>query len=129
MKLSTKAALYSGLLFPGSGFFIVKKPWLALAFLIPAVAALGYIMVFISHIVSSLTEQILAGKISPNLPALTEAVAAAMNSEGASFYTLAKTVLVISWLTSIALSYYMGQQYMEQQSEKNEEQNLPQPPK
>lgn len=109
MKLATKAALLSGLVCPGSGLFLLKKYWLGLAFMIPALGALTYIMSFAVQVATSLAERIQSGQLPLN--SLSAEINTALTGEGTALYSLAKIVFMISWLLSIAVSYWLARRF------------------
>lgn len=111
MKLATKAALLSGLVCPGSGLFLLKKYWLGLAFMIPALGALTYIMSFAVQVATSLAERIQSGQLPLNSATLSAEINTALTGEGTALYSLAKIVFMISWLLSIAVSYWLARRF------------------
>lgn len=111
MKLATKAALLSGLICPGSGLFLLKKYWLGLAFIIPALGAFIYILVFATQVATNLAEQIRSGQLPLNPAVLSAEINSALTGEGTGLYSLAKILFLISWLVSIAVSYWLARRF------------------
>ena len=111
MKLATKAALLSGLICPGSGLFLLKKYWLGLAFIIPALGALTYILMFATQVATNLAERIQSGQLPLNPAVLSAEINAALTGEGTGLYSLAKMVFMVTWLSSIAVSYLLARRF------------------
>lgn len=111
MKLATKTALLSGLICPGSGLFLLKKYWLGLAFIIPALGALTYILMFATQVATNLAERIQSGQLPLNPAVLSAEINAALTGEGTGLYSLAKMVFMVTWLSSIAVSYWLARRF------------------
>jgi uncharacterized membrane protein len=107
MKLSMKAALLSGLLYPGAGFFLFKRYWLGLLFALPATLAIIYIFSYTMDVASVIADRIVNGQIAPTVPAIRAAIQAALAEENWHL-TLAKIAFIVAWLGSIPFSWWLG---------------------
>ena len=107
MKLSMKAALISGLVYPGAGFFLFKRYWLGLLFAVPATLAVIFILNYTMDVASVIADRIVNGQIPPTLPAIRSAVAAALAEDNPSL-TLSKIAFLVAWLGSVLFSYWAG---------------------
>lgn len=111
MKPSTKAALWSGLVFPGLGLWMLKHYGRALIFMIPALLALVFLLVntwrIAQQIADGLVQDILAsGSLAINpghiLLQVREAIAANPLLEQCQWFFIA------AWGISIISSYFAG---------------------
>jgi hypothetical protein len=107
MKLSLKAALYSGLVYPGAGFFLMKRYWLVLLFALPATLAVGYIMYYVMDVAQVIAERIVNGQIPADMLSIRAAINKALAADN-PWLTTAKIAFVISWLGSVPVSYWLG---------------------
>lgn len=111
MKPSTKAVIYSTFIFPGAGLWSLGQRARAAVFGIPALLAVGYMMVgswlIARRIADQLAQEILAtGQFSLDpayiLKQVREAIA------GDSGLQDAQWIFLAAWLLSIASSYAVG---------------------
>jgi|SRR5690606_7428086 len=107
MKLSVKAALFSGLVYPGAGFFLLKRYWLMLLFALPATLAFGYLLHYVMDVAQVIAERIVNGEIPADMFAIRSAIKSAL-AEDNPLLTTAKIAFLVSWLGSIAVSYWSG---------------------
>jgi hypothetical protein len=114
MKKSTKAALYSALVFPGAGLLLLKHYWRAAIFMLPAALLLGYITHCLMFIADAITQQILSNRLTldilnlaQNIPTL-ETLVQSIISEQHFHLELARTLLFFCWGFSIASSFFAG---------------------
>jgi hypothetical protein len=99
MNRLTKAALLSGLVFPGIGQWYLRRPGLALLFALPALLA-GY--VYLNHALdeaNALAGQLLSGAVALD-PAAIEARLA--NQPTPPSVTLCGVVFLVCWVGSVA---------------------------
>lgn len=101
MKASIRAALLSGLVFPGLGQFTLRRPKRALAFLLPAAVAVFYLAGQIIRQVDSIVEQIQDGAMALDVQRISDQLAAAPPGASDTLMTLASAVCVICWAGSI----------------------------
>ena len=105
MKISTKAALLSALVFPGLGHFHLKKYPPAIGFF----SAFAYLMSIVIGALLERTEkisqQILSGEIPLEVSAISQALAEQGAGEQAGFTGYA---LLFIWLFSLLDAYRLG---------------------
>lgn len=103
---SIKAALLSGLVFPGLGHFYLERNIRGALFTLTAVASL---YVLISNAVEKamqITDQIQRGEIPMDPAEISRAVSA--QSDQPLLLSVATLVLLVAWLTGIIDSYRVG---------------------
>lgn len=99
MKPSSKAALVSALLFPGLGqITVLKRTARGCMFLLPAAAALLFLLGDAWRIANSLADQIVSGALPMDPSVIADRIAAGNDSSGG---TIAATVLLVAWIASI----------------------------
>ena len=109
MKQSLKAALLSGLAFPGTGHFILKQYLRGLIFLLPSLMSLLYLLRYSVNKAYAIAEQITQGNIPLDPAVINELIAAAPATAEATRLSIATWTLLIIWLLGIADSYRQGQ--------------------
>ena len=108
MRKSVKAALLSGLVFPGAGHFFLKRP---ISGAVLACAALSSLYLIISYSVEralKITEQIQRGEVPANVDTIAELVSRQPIGAEAQLYDMALLALLVSWLLGIFDSYRIG---------------------
>lgn len=106
MKKSEKAALFSGLVFPGTGHFVLKRYARGMVFFAPSMIGLIFILDNVIRRASSAVDKILSGAVSSDLETITRLVSA---SESDSLkLNIATTVLIVCWVISVIDSYRIG---------------------
>jgi len=108
MKKSIKAALYSGLLFPGTGHFSLKRYLRGLIFFVPATTALLIIANNSIQKALAIVDKIEQGAIPLDVQTISNLVSAAPT--GAELYMLSAAQWIIAgcWIISIVDSYRLG---------------------
>lgn len=106
MKKSMKAALWSGLVFPGAGHFVLKRTARGMVFFVPTVLALIYLVNDMLQTAAAIAEKILSGAVSTDVTAITALVAAGGNES--TMLQLAGYVLLVCWVGGIVDSYRIG---------------------
>ncbi|UGQ48903.1 hypothetical protein [Massilia endophytica] len=100
MKPSTRAALFSALLFPGLGQLLVLKRTLrACLFLLPAAAAFLWLLRSALQTAESIAGQIASGALPLDIQIISERIAAAGGDALAP--QIAGAVLLAAWIGSI----------------------------
>lgn len=107
MKLSVKSALFSGFVYPGAGFFLLKRYWLLIVFALPATLAFGYILYYVMEVAQTIAERIANGQIRPDVFAIRSAIRDALAADN-PLLTTAKIAFAVSWLGSVPVSYWLG---------------------
>jgi hypothetical protein len=108
MSKAVKAALLSGLVFPGIGHFYLKRhvPGAVLA-----VAATGSLYVLVSRALERaqvIADKIASGEVPLDVEAITNLVTAPSTGAAAQVINIATAVLLISWLVGIVDSFRVG---------------------
>lgn len=108
MKISTKAALFSGLIFPGTGLFLLKHYIRGSVFFVPALLAVLYICKGVSAVINELTATLNANpQALPDVAKLTSDIQASLIVH-LPFYNQAISLFVIAWIISTISSYFAG---------------------
>jgi|GEM_PF-110015 len=108
VKRATKAALLSGLIFPGIGHMILKR-YLRGSFLVLAGLIATYIVVAdVLRRAQIIVDQINSGDIPVDSGALTAMVSNSTDEAHSLAVTVSLTVLFVCWLIGIIDSYRIG---------------------
>jgi hypothetical protein len=121
MKRSTKAALLSGLVFPGIGHIYLKLYVHGTILLVGAASAIYFILYVAVNTALEVVEKIQSGGIPLTAEAITELVS--QQSSGSEESTnIATIALLICWVIGIADSYRQGraQEKVEEATTKKE---------
>lgn len=108
MKISTKAALLSALVFPGAGHLLLKR-YLWAGILAGTAAIALYLL--ISHAIETAlkaVEQIQAGAIPANVAGITEFISKAPTGTEALIIDIASALVVIVWVLAMLDAYRLG---------------------
>jgi len=107
MNKPLKAALFSALLFPGSGQLLLKRYFSAVFF---ALFACSSLYLLISDLLSQaqvILDKVKSGEVAGDLATVTELVQQQSATATESF-SPALTVLLITWLVSVIDAYRVG---------------------
>ena len=96
----TLALLLSGLVFPGSGHFVLQRKARGCLFLVPALVALVIVLRQIMARMDQIMAQIDSGALPLDVQLIVEKVDALSASDGPAM-TLAVCVLVACWIGSL----------------------------
>ncbi|MCE3264035.1 MAG: hypothetical protein K0R43_3114 [Pseudoduganella sp.] len=105
MKQTTKAALLSGLAFPGLGqLLILKRPLRGLACLLPSLCAFIYLMYGLSTASMTLMTEALNGTLAPD----PVAIATRLHQTAAAAHTsTAIWIMLACWLISVTDALFL----------------------
>jgi hypothetical protein len=106
MKKSMKAALWSALVFPGVGHFVLKRYARGLLLLVPTIVAFGFILTYVVQKASTLAEKIVSGTV-PADAATIEALVSG-SADGSTMTDIAGYVILACWVVGIVDSYRIG---------------------
>lgn len=107
MKRSTKAALLSGLVFPGVGHLYLKRWTVGILLFGIAAAASWYIGAIVMDTASAIAEKIQSGTVTPDVATITRLVAE--QSSGTEQATnFARIVWLACWVIGVVGSYRAG---------------------
>lgn len=112
MHRSLKAALLSGLVFPGVGQLFLGLRLRALLFLLPAAAGTAAFLAQVWRLASTIADEIVAGRIGLDVLAISARIDAELAASPASL-NWAAAVMIVSWLASTADAWYAGRRLAE----------------
>ncbi|WP_250655390.1 hypothetical protein [Alkalimarinus coralli] len=108
MKIATKAALFSAIVFPGAGYFIVEKRVRgAVAFAI-TLAALSVLMVEAYHKAQIIAEKIVYGVIPLDIQVIREQIVLTPGHLSPETATYLSFIVGAVWLVGIVDCYRIG---------------------
>lgn len=108
MKKSTKAALYSGLLFPGVGLYFLKYYLRGSVFFIPALLAMVYILKGVAAVSAEFSEQ---ASRNPTAMLYSQTLVNDIMTSLQThmpLYNQAVSLFMFSWAISTVSSYFAG---------------------
>lgn len=110
MKLSYKAALFSALLYPGSGHLLLKHYPMGILLAGTATSCLGVLLVRALAIAGTISDKILSGEIPLDILPINSEIATRLAASGSSTATIATWLLVVSWLAGSVDAFRLGRQ-------------------
>lgn len=121
MKLPIKAALYSALVFPGAGFFILQRNKLAIVFLLLTLAGLAGLAYEPVRQIPSIIQktQLIAEKIAYGqlpmditviIPMIRQDILNTLDSANPTLIASISITLGVLWIIGVVASYRLGQQ-------------------
>ena len=108
MKKSMKAALLSGLVFPGVGHLILKKYAAAAVLAGTTCAALYFLIAEAVEKAVQISEQIQSGKIPSDMASISVEISRMTAAGDTRLLNIATGALIIAWLIGIVDSYRVG---------------------
>ena len=108
MKKSSKAALLSGLIFPGIGHFVLKQYLRGSILMLFALVALSVIVTRIFQQALTIVDRINSGEIPADTVAIAEMVSNSTSAADSLIDNIALIVLLACWLIGIIDSYRLG---------------------
>lgn len=108
MKKSVKAALLSGLIFPGVGHMVLRKYLRGSVLLGTSLVALSTLVTKAYQHALPVVDRIMSGEIPLESGAITQAVSDSTNTADSLLQSIAVIVLVACWLAGIIDSYRLG---------------------
>lgn len=108
MKVSSKAALLSGLVFPGIGHMVLKQYVRGSVLMISALVALSVIVTSVIQRAMIIVDRINSGDIPIETDAIAEMVSNSANGVDSLAESIAVIVLGACWLIGIIDSYRLG---------------------
>lgn len=106
MKPSIKAALISALIFPGLGHLALKRGARGCLFMLPALAAVVYLLRSVLQLIDQLLNELNNGTLTLDPVAVLERVHASGIDNAAT--NLASLVCILCWVGSIADALWLG---------------------
>ncbi|HEX2585020.1 MAG TPA: hypothetical protein VHL14_07805 [Steroidobacteraceae bacterium] len=107
MKPSAKAALLSGLVFPGAGHIYLKRYATGIALIIIAVVATYSLLADAVHVAFAISDKITNGDVPLDVTAISGMVEQ-QSQQVMTSSTIATYALGLSWLIGIIDSYRIG---------------------
>ena len=108
MMRSTKAALLSGLIFPGVGHMVLKQYLRGSILMLSALIAVSVIVTNAIKQALTIVDRINSGEIPLEAGAITELVSKSAGGAEGSILNIAALVVVACWLIGIIDSYRLG---------------------
>lgn len=108
MQNSVKAALFSALIFPGCGHFLLRCYRTGFALLAITLVALGFILNYAMTQARIIADQIIANELPLDPVLIAERVSAATSGGDSTANQIAMGVIFVCWIIGIADSYRIG---------------------
>ena len=108
MTISIKAALLSGLIFPGVGHMVLKQYLRGSILMLSALIALSVIVTKAIKQALTIVDRINSGEIPAEAAAITDLVAKSTSGAEDSIMNIAVLVVGACWLIGIVDSYRLG---------------------
>ena len=108
MTKSTKAALLSGLVFPGIGHFVLKQYVRGSILMLVALIAMSAIVRIVFQQAQAIVDRVVSGEIALDTAAISTLVAEPSNDSDSFITSVSWTVFLACWLIGIIDSYRVG---------------------
>jgi hypothetical protein len=99
MEKSTKAALLSVLVFPGTGYFYLKKYIAGIVLFSVSTASLYFIVSMAAERALQIVEKIQSGTVEPDIATIIQAVST--QTDSAYLLEIASAIFIICWVVGI----------------------------
>jgi len=116
MLLHHKAMLYSAFIFPGSGYFIVKRKVLGLVFIVLTMLLLVPLMIEANHKAQIIAQQIVYGDINLNILAIRERIEQVPGILSNQQVNFIYGGLLLLWLVGILDTYRLAKKLTPQKN-------------
>jgi hypothetical protein len=110
MKLAYKAVLYSALIYPGGGHFLLKRHAMGLVYASIATACLCALLVRAIEIAQSISDGILSGEIPFDIARIRSEISLQALSDGSLTVTIATWLLIGCWIVASVDAFRLGRQ-------------------
>lgn len=111
MRKSINAALFSALVFPGTGHFTLEYYRRGLIFFIPALLGGLFLILHATNMTYSIIDQINQGRIPLDISALLDLILTSPGQAKLLQLKIATYLFVIPWILSIPDSYLLGRKH------------------
>lgn len=108
MKQSYKAALFSLLLYPGSGHLLLKRYPMGLLITGTATACLGALVFSAISIAQTISDKIINGELALDSAHISAEISMQTAADGSAMTTIATWLLVFCWLAGSADAFRLG---------------------
>lgn len=111
MKLAYKAVLYSALIYPGGGHFLLKHYAMGTVYAAIATACLGTLLVRAMEFAQGISERILSGEIPLDIAQIRAEISLGALADGSPTVSIATWLLVGCWIVAGADAFRRGRQH------------------
>lgn len=108
MKKSTKALLWSALVYPGAGYFVLGAPKRGIAAFIASVILICVVVMDSNHKAKVIAQKIVDGEITLDITTIREEIATAPGRFSESTIEIAVALLLLLWVVGIVDTYRLG---------------------
>lgn len=108
MKLSVKVLIYSGLVFPGAGYFILEKTRRGVMAFATTISCLVFIMREIFHRANIVAEKIVHGDIAYDITVIREHILLTPGTLSEGTMNTLSIIIGAVWFISMLDSYYQA---------------------
>ncbi len=108
MQSHIKAAVYSGLVFPGAGYFFLKKVKRAVIFVLLTLLSLIVVLYDAIYKAQIIAQKIVNGEIPFDLTIIRQQISATAGVLDASVVVALYSVMAVLWLVSVVDCYRLG---------------------
>ena len=108
MKRTSKAALLSGLIFPGIGHIVLKQYLRGSVLMLSALAAFSIVVTRVFQRALTIVDRVNGGEIPVDTGAIAEMVSNSTSGADGFIENIAVVVLMTCWLIGIIDSYRLG---------------------
>ena len=108
MQLSVKVLLYSGLVFPGAGYFVLEKMYRGGVALVITLVCLVFIMSDVIHRATVIAEKIVRGEVPYDISVVREQIFLTPGELSDGTISLLSITIGLVWLISLIDGYYLA---------------------
>jgi hypothetical protein len=108
MKQSYKAALFSALVYPGSGHLMLKQYPMGLLLTGTATGCLVALVYRAFAIAGTISDKILMGEIPLDIARINDEISLQMAAGGSTMVTISTWLLVVCWIAGTADAFRLG---------------------
>jgi hypothetical protein len=129
MKKSIKAALLSGLVLPGAGYFALKRPLRGVVVLVLSTASLVYLINSAMQQAALLMDKAMSGDMPLDAAGIEKMISATPAGASEMLGNIATFLLIACWLFSIVDGYRIGRDEDRKADQKADQRAADNPPK
>ena len=108
MKLPLKAVLFSTLVFPGAGYFLVNKPKRGIVVILVILGALGTVMLEALHKAEIIAQKIVGGEMPYDVSVILQQIDMTEGRFSPDFIAGLSLIIGAIWLLGIIDAYRLG---------------------
>ena len=117
MNIRKKALIYSAIVFPGAGYFILDKVTRGVAALLVTFACLTFIMVDVFHRANIIAEKIVLGDVALDILKIRQEIHLTPGIYSQQMLELLSLAIVLIWIVGIVDCYLIGSRKMQMDSQ------------